>query len=190
MQTEDVAVIRQVQAGDRDAFRTLVERHSRIVFRVAFRVTRSEEDAEEVVQETFLRAYKALNSFELKSNFSTWLCRIAINCSLNLVAQRKPVQPISGVDSEGEEFELPIASNNPSPERQVLSGEVKQRIATAMAQLSPVERTAFIMRHFEGSSIEEISKLLEIGAGAAKNTVFRAVQKLRRVLEPLGGYVG
>jgi RNA polymerase sigma-70 factor (ECF subfamily) len=186
MQSEDVAYIRQVQAGDRDAFRVLVERHSRAVFRVAFRMLNNEQDAEEIVQETFLKAYKALGSFESRANFSTWLCRIAINCSLDMISQRKPSQPLSGVNEDGEEFELQVPSTTPSPERHVLSGEVRDRIASAMNELTPVERTAFVLRHFEGRSIEEIGSVLEIKDGAAKNTVFRAVQKLRRALEPLG----
>jgi RNA polymerase sigma-70 factor (ECF subfamily) len=186
MQVEDLAYIRQVQAGDRDAFRVLVERHSRAIFRVAYRVTNNEQDAEEIVQETFLRAYKALGGFESRSNFSTWLCRIAINCSLDLIAQRKPLHPLSNVNTEGEEFELQVPSTEPSPERRVLSGEVRERIASAMDQLTSVERTAFVLRHFEGRSIEEIGSVLEIKDGAAKNTIFRAVQKLRRALEPLG----
>lgn len=188
MQQDDLAVVRQVQAGDRDAFRVLVERHSRIVFRLAFRVTGNEQDAEEVVQETFLRAYKALDSYESRASFSTWLGRIAINCSLNLVEQRRPAQPLAATSEEGEDFEIQIASDDPGPERQLLSGEVRERVAKAMSQLTAVERTAFMLRHFEGRSIEEISKVLEIRAGATKNTIFRAVQKLRRVLEPLGGY--
>ncbi len=188
MEVGDLAVIRQVQAGDRDAFRALVERHSRTIFRLAFRMTQNEQDAEEVVQETFLRAYKSIDTFESRANFSTWLCRIGINCALNLMAQRKPVQPLSGTDDEGEDFEIQVASNDPGPERQLLSGEVRERVSRAMSQLTAVERTAFVMRHFEGRSIEEISSVLEIRAGAAKHTIFRAVQKLRRVLEPLGDF--
>ena len=188
MEVGDLAVVRQVQAGDRDAFRVLVERHSRTVFRLAFRMTQNEQDAEEIVQETFLRAYKSLDSFESRANFSTWLCRIGINCALNLISQRKPVQPLSATDEEGEEFEVQVASNDPGPERQLLSGEVRERVSKAMSQLTTVERTAFVMRHFEGRSIEEISNVLDIRAGAAKHTIFRAVQKLRRVLEPLGDF--
>lgn len=186
MQLEDVAYIRQVQAGDRDAFRVLVERHSRAIFRVAFRVTNHEQDAEEIVQETFLKAYKALHTFEARANFSTWLTRIAINCSLDLIAQRKATQPLTSESADGEEVEIQVPSNEPSPERKVLSGEVREQIAGAMDSLTPVERTAFVLRHFEGRSIDEISTVLQIKGGAAKNTIFRAVQKLRRALEPLG----
>lgn len=185
-QEESLALIRQVQAGDRDAFRVLVERHSQALFRTAFRMTGNESDAEEIVQETFLKAYKSIGRFESRSTVSTWLTRIAINCSLDLVAQRKPSQPLTGVDGDGEEMELQIASNSPSPERHVLSDEVRERVTGAMGQLTSAERTAFVLRHFEGRSIEEISSALAIKAGAAKNTIFRAVQKLRQALEPLG----
>lgn len=185
-QEESLALIRQVQAGDRDAFRVLVERHSQALFRTAFRMTGNESDAEEIVQETFLRAYKAIGRFESRSTVSTWLTKIAINCSLDLIAQRKPSQPLTGENDDGEEMALQIASNNPSPERQVLSDEVRQRVAGAMGQLTSAERTAFVLRHFEGRSVEEIGNVLEIKAGATKNTIFRAVQKLRRALEPLG----
>lgn len=186
MQEESLALIRQVQAGDRDVFRVLVERHSQAIFRTAYRMTGNESDAEEVVQETFLRAYKSIGRFEARSTVSTWLTRIAINCSLDLTAQRKPSQPLTGVNEEGEEMELQIPSDDPSPERHVLSGEVRERVAGAMGQLTAAERTAFVLRHFEGRSVEEISNVLEIKAGATKNTIFRAVQKLRRALEPLG----
>ena len=186
MQEESLALIRQVQAGDRDAFRVLVERHSQAIFRTAFRITGNESDAEEIVQETFLRAYKSIGRFESRSTVSTWLTRIAINCSLDLKNQRKPSQPLTGVDADGEEMELQIASNSPSPERHVLSDEVRERVAGAMGQLTTAERTAFVLRHFEGRSVEEISNVLDIKAGAAKNTIFRAVQKLRQALEPLG----
>lgn len=186
MQEESLGLIRQVQAGDRDAFRVLVERHSPAIFRTAFRMTGNESDAEEIVQETFLRAYKSIGRFEARSTVSTWLTRIAINCSLDLIDQRKPSQPLTGVGQDGEEMELQIPSNNPSPERHVLSDEVRERVAGAMGQLTSAERTAFVLRHFEGRSVEEISDVLEIKAGAAKNTIFRAVQKLRRALEPLG----
>ena len=189
MQEESLALIRQVQAGDRDAFRVLVERHSQAIFRTAFRMTGNESDAEEIVQETFLRAYKSIGRFESRASIGTWLTRIAINCSLDLLAQRKPSQPLTGVDADGEELELQIPSTNPSPERHALSNEVRQRVAGAMRQLTTAERTAFVLRHFEGRSIEEISNVLEVRVGAAKNTIFRAVQKLRGALEPLGNVI-
>src|SRR5579864_3655074 len=89
MEVTDAAVVAQVLAGDRDAFRVLVERHSRGIFRVVYRMTGSQPDAEELVQETFLRAYKNLGGFELRANFGTWLYRIAVNRALDFLSSRK-----------------------------------------------------------------------------------------------------
>src|SRR6516225_3018050 len=89
MEVTDAAVVAQVLAGDRDAFRLLDERHSRSIFRVAYRMTGDRQDAEEIGQETFLRAYKSLEKFELRSNFSTWLYRIAVNRTLDFLNARK-----------------------------------------------------------------------------------------------------
>src|SRR5215470_16084144 len=88
MEATDAAVVAQVLAGDREAFRLLVERHSRLIFRVAYRMTGDQNDAEEIVQETLLRAYKSLKRFELRSNFGTWVYRIATNCTLDLLRRK------------------------------------------------------------------------------------------------------
>ena len=186
MVTSDEAAVKQVLGGDRDAFRVLVERHSRQVFSVAYRITGNEPDAEEVVQETFLRAYRRLESFKFNSAFSTWLQSIAANCSFTLVEQRGRqqkgrVEP--KVDEDDRPMEFP--SGAPSPEQLVLSGEVRGKVAEALESLTAAERTAFVMRHFEGNSIEEISTVLGIATTAAKNCVYRAVQKMRFALEPL-----
>jgi len=162
-----------------------VERHSRALFRLAYRMTENAQDAEDVVQESFLRAYRQLDRFDERASFGTWIYRIATNCSLDLVRVRKrrnqaPVAP----DQPGDTVpELP--SLDPSPERIALSGEVRQRLAAAMSQLSETERAAFVLRHYEGLRLEEIGHVLECQPGAAKHSVFRAVQKLRRSLEPI-----
>lgn len=193
MEVTDAAVVAQVLAGDRDAFRVLVERHSRSIYRVAYRMTGSQQDAEELVQEVLLRAYKSLGRFEMRSNFSTWLYRIAINRTLDFLSARKTqmqsqeaFQITDDPDPE-DKRQVQLPSPSPGPERVVLSGEVKSRVAQAMTLLTPVERVAFIMRHMEGRSIEEIGQALNLKASAAKNSVFRAVQKLRQQLEPLAG---
>jgi RNA polymerase sigma-70 factor (ECF subfamily) len=143
-----------------------------------------------VVQESFLRAYRQLGKFDERASFGTWLYRIATNCSLDLVRSRKrrsermaPADP--EVDSLSLDPILNLPSQDPSPERTALSGEVRERVAEAMNELSATERTAFVLRHFEGMCIEDVSRVLECQPGAAKHSVFRAVQKLRRALEPL-----
>ena len=186
MDIAEQAAVDRARSGDADAFRMLVERHSRSLFRLAYRMTGNESDAEDVVQETFLRAYRQLNKFDERASFGTWLYRIATNYSLDLVRSRnrrnERQQP---VDEGAEDPMFGIPSTDPAPDRLALSGEVRDRVAAAMEELSPAERTAFVLRHFEGMGIEEVSRVLECQQGAAKHSVFRAVQKLRRALEPL-----
>ncbi len=189
MELTDAACVSKARAGDSDAFRVLVERHGRSLFRLAFRMTGNEQDAEDVVQESFLRAYRQLAKFDERASFGTWLYRIAANCSLDLMRARRrrsehqAPAPEAGAPVEDPVLALP--SGAPSPERLALSAEVRERVAEAMEDLSATERTAFVLRHFEGMCIEEVSRVLECQPGAAKHSVFRAVQKLRRALEPV-----
>jgi RNA polymerase sigma-70 factor (ECF subfamily) len=141
-----------------------------------------------VVQESMLRAYKQLSKFDERASFGTWLYRIAANCSLDLVRSRKRRSQNQALAPEGEDMENPVLgvpSTDPNPERLALSGEVRQRLTAAMDDLSATERSAFVLRHFEGMCIEDVSRALNCQPGAAKHSVFRAVQKLRRALEPV-----
>jgi RNA polymerase sigma-70 factor, ECF subfamily len=193
MELADQAVIERARSGDSDAFRVLVERHSRALFRLSFRITGNESDAEDVVQETFLRAYRQLGKFDGRSNFGTWLYRIAANCALDFVRARsrrgEKVGETGAANSGSREGAsdpiLSAPAKDPGPERLAMSSQVRERVAEAMDELSPAERTAFVLRHFEGMCIEDVSRALGCQAGAAKHSVFRAVQKLRRALEPL-----
>ena len=176
----------QARAGDTDAFRLLVEQHSHSIFRLAFRMTGNEQDAEDVVQETFLKAHRNLSRFEERANIRTWLYRIAVNCAHDLMRVRqrhqKGRQP---EDPEGVSAVDQIAASDPSPDRLLFSAQVQKKVSAAMARLSPIERTAFVLRHFEGQGIEEIAPVLGLRTGATKNTIFRAVAKMRRELEPV-----
>jgi RNA polymerase sigma-70 factor (ECF subfamily) len=185
MEQSDAAAVAQARAGNPDAFRVLVERHSRSVFRLAFRMTGNEHDAEDLVQETFLRAYKQLSKFDGRASFGTWLYRVAANCSLDLIRVRKRRQEQQvPVDEEGQEIAAVAAAEGPTPDRLAFSGELNRLLVPALERLSPMERTAFVMRHYEGMCIEDIGRALGVHAGAAKHSVFRAVQKLRQALEP------
>ena len=185
MQMTDVATVSRARAGDSDAFRLLVEQHSRLVFRVAYRMTGNEHDADDVVQETFLRAYKQLGRFEERANFGTWLHRIAVNCALDLLRSRGRLDRHYGGDPEEAEMMGAISSSDPQQDRLLLSAELRDQVTAAMEILSGNERTAFVLRHFEGMPVEEIGKTLGIQVNAAKHTIFRAVRKLRESLEPL-----
>src|SRR4051812_9625580 len=184
MEMSDREVVAAVRAGDHEAFRALVEKHSRAIFRLGCRMTGNEQDAEEVVQETFLRAYRKIGDFESRANFGTWLYRIATNCSLDLLEKRKPMQKNTPLENDEGEV-IPLPATTPSPERMVLSAELKRKLAVAMDELTPLERSAFVLRHFENQSIEEIGRALELKTNATKNSIYRAVQKLRHTLAPL-----
>jgi RNA polymerase sigma-70 factor, ECF subfamily len=185
MPQTDAATVALARDGDSEAFRALVDRHSRAVYRLAYRMTGSAQDAEDVVQETFLKAYRQLGRFESRANFSTWLHRIGVNCSIDLIRarpHREAGHDTSDLDQLGTDEQ---AQRQASPERLMLSAEVQDRVAGAMSSLSAMERAAFALRHFEGQSIEEISRALGLKANATKHSIFRAVKKMRVALEPL-----
>jgi RNA polymerase sigma-70 factor (ECF subfamily) len=184
METTDGEAVSRARRGDADSFRILVDRHSRTIFRVAYRMTGNEHDADDVVQEAFLRAYRQIDRFEERANFSTWLHRIAINCALDLLRSRGRHEKHQFKESEDGEMSRTIESNDPQPDRLLLSSELQGAVTAALERLSGNERTAFVLRHFEGMPVEEIGKTLGIQAGAAKHTIFRAVRKLRESLEP------
>ena len=182
--SEAAAVLARARQGDGEAFRALVERHSRSVFRLAFRMTGNEQDAEDVVQESFLRAYRQLGRFESRANFGTWLYRITANCAVDMMRARQARHD----QARGETLEegaASVCSEQAGPERLARSAEIQRQVEDAMADLSPLERAAFTLRHYEGRTIEEISRTLGLGTSAAKHSVFRAVRKLRAALEPL-----
>lgn len=185
----DALAVERTLAGERDAFRPLVERHSQQIFRLAYRMTGNEHDAEEVVQEAFLRAYRNLGQFGSRANFGTWVYRIAANYAIDRMRQRKNEDSRRKTPSAAEEeleqdpLDL-VADERPNPDRLAVNTELRKKMQEALKNLSYSERTAFVMRHWEGCAIEEIAAVLKSTTSAAKNTVFRSVQKLRRALEP------
>ena len=187
MEGIDAATVAQVLSGDESAFRALGERHSRRLFRLAFRMTNNEQDAEDVVQEAFLRAYRQLGQFQSRSNFSTWLYRIGMNCAVDLMRSKRKHTERRQVldDAEGADAVLNLPDEKPTPDRLTLSKEIQSKIGQALSSMGEKERAAFVLRHFEGMSIEEVGDILGLGESAAKNSIFRAVQKLRRELQPM-----
>src|SRR6476660_3495594 len=185
MPQTDAATVALARDGDSEAFRALVERHSRAVYRLAHRMTGSAADAEDVVQETFLKAYRQLSRFESRANFSTWLHRIAVNCSIDLIRSR-PHRETGHDGADLDQFATDDGvQRQATPERLMLSTEVQDRVTGAMSGLSAMERAAFALRHFEGQSIDEISRALGLKTNATKHSIFRAVKKMRIALEPL-----
>ena len=191
MDASDAHDVTLAQAGDETAFRRLVDRHSRGVFQLAFRLTGREVDAEDVVQDAFLKAFRELKRFEARSSFRTWLHRITVNCAYDLLRQRprhkaESLDAAAAEDAPGGGIE-PEADDSSQPDRLAFGAEVQGRVRTALELLTPTERTAFVLRHFEGRSLEEIGETLGLRTGATKHSIFRAVQKMRRALAPVVG---
>src|SRR5438045_3361231 len=154
MGTDDYALIQSVLDGDKDAYGSLVTRHSQSVFRVAFRITENEADAEEVVQEAFLRGYRRLGDFDARSNFRTWIYRIAMNCALNLLRSRNQAELPISEEFDADRMTVQLADRAAGPDRLVLSQEIETRRGKAMGQLTTAERVAFVMRQLEGGATE------------------------------------
>jgi RNA polymerase sigma-70 factor, ECF subfamily len=186
MEAEASGAVERARLGDNEAFRLLVQQHSRGIFRLAYRMTGNEQDAEDVVQETFLKAYRQIDRYEARCSFSTWLYRIASNCSLDLIRKRKLREhKRQRAQDPDQDVLVSIPAATPGPDRELYSSQISEGVNAALGELSAQERTAFVLRHFEGLSIEEIGLALGTGTNATKHSIFRAVQKLRRSLEPL-----
>ncbi len=173
---EEYAVPRLAEPAAAD-FHQLVELYSPRLYRLAFRMTQQAQDAEDLVQETFLRAYRAWPGFDARASASTWLYRICVNAGLDWMRRRR-----SRPQTAPQEDPPEAVSGSPDPERLALNREARQRIGAALAGLSPKERAAFALRHCENWSIAEIGAALGLREAATKNTIFRGVRKLRRAL--------
>ncbi len=180
MSETDQTIVRQAASGDRVAFRQLVLEHSHAMFRLAWRLTGDEAAAEDIVQEAFIKAWRKLDEFRMESSFKSWLHRITVNTAMDYLRKRSRRNQF---EQEEPEWDVSIqASKVSSAEAQL---DLRLQTQAAMMDLSEVERSALMLKHFEGYSIEEISQMLEITTGACKQTIFRAVKKMRTALKPL-----
>jgi len=184
---DDLAAVRRVRAGDADAFEALVAAHSRAVHRICWRIVGDPAAAEDAVQETFLRAYRFLASFDDRAEFGTWIHRIAVNAAIDELRKRRREKVFRDeLPPEEDAAAAPeLASHEPAPDRRAIASELARAAQAALAHLSPDERTAFVLRHYEGRSIAEIGVALGKRENATKQSIFRAVRKLRRALAPL-----
>jgi RNA polymerase sigma-70 factor (ECF subfamily) len=149
---------------------------------VAFRLTWNEQDAEDVVQETFLKAYTELPAFEARSQFGSWLHRIAVNCAIDLV-RRRPRSAAREAQAPPGALEA-LASESPGPDRHASARELRDHLHAALGRLTPLERAAFTLRHLDERPVAEISASLGQSDGAVRHSIFRAVSKLRKALAP------
>lgn len=187
MTDDDARWIARARSGEAAAFRHLVDTNSAALFRVCARITRDRASAEDAVQETLLSAFRNLARFDGRCAFSTWLYRIAVNAALAQVRKRRHLEVAWPARAHGRDTTSDdAADDSPTPERHAISADIRRDIEAVLAHMTPVERTAFVLRHQEGCSIEEISAALSLNVSSAKHAIFRAVRKLRAALEAPG----
>ena len=176
-----------LRSGDPAAFANLVEKYSPPIYRLAMRITGNQQDAEDVLQETFIKAMNAIADFQGRSSISTWLYRIAVNEALMLLRRQKraqtiPVEVETDDGAEGLSETLEIEDWCCLPEKELLSSESRAFLDTALNQLSPRLRMVFQLRDIEGLSIQETAQALELSEANVKTSLLRARLKLRELL--------
>ncbi len=179
-QLTDAQVVGQVLAGDQAQYRLIVERHQRAVFNAAYRLVGSQDEAADVAQEAFIRAYQALNSFQRHRPMSPWLCRIAINVALNRLKRRRPQVSL---DDDWQSPALEVPDQSTDPQRSLLQAEQQQLLRQAIMTLPAEQRVIIELRHFQGLSYDDIASELDISLANVKSRLFRARKKLRQILE-------
>jgi RNA polymerase sigma-70 factor (ECF subfamily) len=182
----DMTLVSAAQQGNREAFETLVGRHGQRIFFFALRMTRNPQDAEDVVQQSFQKAFVHLRKFEGKSSFSTWLTSIATNEALMLLRKSRGWREVSIEDASGHEesvFAPEIPDSAPGPEHGYSQRERKRILSTAMNQLTPGMRTAIELRELGELSTEETARVMGLSVGAVKSRVFHGRRKLREILK-------
>jgi RNA polymerase sigma-70 factor (ECF subfamily) len=185
MNESDATIVARARDGDIDAFRALVEQHSRYLFGVAVRLVRNAEDAQDVVQDTWVKAHAQLARFESRAELRTWLTRIAVNCAIDhLRSMKRREAAYDPADLEEHAVHAEAYTPRPGADRLVLAGEIGARVGHTMSCLTAIERAAFMLRHVEGMSISEIGSQLGLKTSATKHCIFRAVRKMRAALAP------
>ena len=185
MDLSDGTYVTRARSGDSDAFRMLVERHSRSVFRLAFRMTGNEQDAEDVVQESMLRAYKQLGKFDERASFGTWLYRIAVNKTINFLKQRRNKHHISlnDIDFNAEhDPDLLALISDKTPQRDINLSELQKKLNEALLKLSEPHRMVVVLHDVQGVSHEEIAEIAGCNIGTVRSRLFYARQQLQGYL--------
>src|ERR1700680_341350 len=179
---DETAVVLQARTGDAKAFSELVRRYEGKIFRLALHITQNREDAEDVLQETFLKAYEHLDQFQGQSKFYTWIVRIAVNQALMKLRKRKSDRSVSldeTIDTGEDNIGREIAAWDENPEQQYSREELNGILSSAVDGLAPIYRAVFVLRDIDDLSTEETAEALELSVPAVKSRLLRARLQLR-----------
>jgi RNA polymerase sigma-70 factor (ECF subfamily) len=186
---DEAILIERVKQGERAGFDSLVRIYRQRGLNVAYNMVGNLDDAKDVLQEAFIKVYLHIKNFREKSRFSTWFYRIVVNCSLDFLRKRKKIyrmflDPLE--DEDGDAEDLQISDTSFEPSRVAMASELNRNLEVCIAELSEKQNLCFVLRHQNGLSIEEISKVLEMNPATVKVHLFRAIGNLRK---RLAGYV-
>ena len=184
--TEEQVLVMRAQRGEQDAFRTLVERYQKLVYTLALRMVGGAEDAEDVAQEAFLAAWKALPKFRMDAKFSTWLYRLTVNAATDLLRKRKKERSDRSLD-DGEN-PVQIADTSPTPQERAEEAERRALLRQAVLSLTEDHRKILLLREVNGLDYREIGAALELSSGTVKSRLARARRELREKLRETGNY--
>ena len=182
---QDELLIRRAQRGDADAFEQLLLEHQKNVYNLCYRMAGNPDDAMDLSQETFLRAWRCLDQYQFASAFSTWLYRLCSNICIDFLRRRRRQQtvPLTFEDADGEEQTYAVPDAQPLPEEQVELKLTRETLAAAMAQLLPEHRAVLQLRVVNEMSYEQIADVLDIQIGTVKSRLSRARHQLKKILE-------
>ena len=185
MKSDNSELIKKAIEGDEAAYRNLLENYRGALYNLLFKMVRNKEETEDLVQEAFMKAFKALPSFNEEYAFSTWLYKIAINNCIDHMRKKKlkTYSMNTPVQSKDGELDREFPDTSMSPDKSILSEEKSNIIETAIDELPENYKTAIIMRHSEEKSYEEISRILNIPLGTVKARIFRAREMLKKKLK-------
>lgn len=188
MTESEIKLVKKAQEGDIKAFEQLIYKYDRQVLNIAYSFKNDEDEAKDVYQEVFIRVFKGLSSFQFKSEFSTWLFRIAINVCITLNTQKRKHQ-IESLDSEIEESDEKVSDYIPSEDyktdEELLNNETKKYITEALDTLPSQQKLAFTLKHYNEYKIKEIAKIMNCNEGTVKRYLFNATHRLRTILQPV-----
>lgn len=184
--TEEQVLVMRAQRGEQDAFRVLVERYQQLVYTIALRMVGAPEDAEDVAQEAFLAAWRALPKFRMDAKFSTWLYRLTVNAATDLLRRRGKERETASLDDE--ERPVQLTADTPDPAEVAEASERREILQRAVQSLSENHRKILLLRAVSGLDYREIGEILELSPGTVKSRLARARQELREKLQTEGNY--